>query len=179
MPLSQDDFDEFLGQDRWLSQEGRQGRRHSVARVVAPIASMIPIPQAQLIGRVAGAVGKVLADEGDEFDALDELADFGEDEAEIRLAAPVIAGLAIRSGLHHHAARLHPAQRLPLVQAVTTATKQISRAHGPRAITAIPGIVHQARRIAARRSLPASALPADRPAGDAHSGALAAGRAAS
>jgi hypothetical protein len=156
--LDAEDFDEFWGKiGGFLKKVGRGVG--SVARVVAPIASAIPIPQAQLIGRVAGMVGKVLADEGDEMDALEELADFGEDEATVRVAAPVVAGLAIRTGLKHHAARIAPAQRRQLVHAVTAATKRIGQVHGPRAVIAMPAIVHHARRVAVRRGLPASALP--------------------
>ena len=51
-----------------------------MARKVAPIAKMIPIPQAQLIGGAADMIGNVLADEGDEFDALDAMADYAEEE---------------------------------------------------------------------------------------------------
>jgi hypothetical protein len=131
-----------------------------VARVVAPIASALPIPQAQAIGKIAGLVGDVLADEGDEFDALEELADYGEDEATVvRIAAPAVAGLAIRAGLKHHAARVPVGVRRDLVRTVTAATKHIARTHGPRAVVAMPGIVRQARTIAVRRGLPASALP--------------------
>ena len=157
--LDSEDFDEFWGKIGGFLKKAARGVG-SVARVVAPIANMIPIPQAQMIGKVAGVLGNVLADEGDEMDALEDLADLGdEDEAAVHVAAPVIAGLAIRQGLKHHAARIAPAQKRNLVRAVTTATRQISRAHGAKAVVAVPGIVRHARTIAMRRGLPASALP--------------------
>jgi hypothetical protein len=157
--LDSEDFDEFWGKIGGFLKKAARGVG-SVARVVAPIANMIPIPQAQMIGKVAGVLGDVLADEGDEMDALEDLADLGdEDEAAVHVAAPVIAGLAIRQGLKHHAARIAPAQKRQLVHAVTAATRQISRAHGPHAVVAIPGIVRHARTFAVRRGMPASALP--------------------
>jgi len=157
--LDSEDFDEFWGKIGGFLKKAARGVG-SVARVVAPIANMIPIPQAQMIGKVAGVLGDVLADEGDEMDALEDLADLGdEDEAAVHVAAPVIAGLAIRQGLKHHATRIAPVQKRQLVRAVTIAARQISRAHGPRAVVAVPGIVRHARAIAVRRGLPASALP--------------------
>ncbi|CAJ93043.1 hypothetical protein [Cupriavidus necator] len=45
------------------------------ARVVGPIASMIPLPQAQLIGRIANVAGRMLADGADEYETFDELVD--------------------------------------------------------------------------------------------------------
>jgi hypothetical protein len=56
------DEDEFWGGfGKILRRVGRTVG--SVARRVAPIAKMIPLPQAQLIGRAADLVGNVLADE--------------------------------------------------------------------------------------------------------------------
>src|SRR5580692_6194397 len=72
------DEDEFFGGfGKILRRVGRTVG--SVARRVAPIAKMIPIPQAQLIGRAADLVGKVMADEGDEMDGFDDLADYADD----------------------------------------------------------------------------------------------------
>src|SRR6266568_4211599 len=129
-----------------------------IARTVAPIASAIPIPQAQLIGRAAGLLGRLMADEADEMEALDELTDLAEEEEGIDAAAPLIAGLAIRSAMRG-AARLPRPARRQLVRATTTATRQLARRHGPRAVAAVPGIVRQARRIAVRRGLPAQRVP--------------------
>jgi hypothetical protein len=129
-----------------------------IARTVAPIASMIPIPQAQLIGRVAGLVGRLTADEADEFDALDEMLDFAEDEDAIDAAAPVIAGLTIRSTIPN-VARLPRQTRRQLVRSVTQATRTLARRQGPQAARAVPAVVRQARRVSVRRRLAPQALP--------------------
>jgi len=155
--LGADDVDEFWGKiGGFLKKVGRGVG--SVARVVAPIASAIPLPQTQAIGRIAGLVGKVLADEGDEMDALDEVVDSADDEDAVDAMAPAVAGLAIRSAVKNVARMPHP-QRKQLVQAVTAATRHIARTHGPRAVVAVPGLVHHARRMIVRQGLPASRLP--------------------
>jgi hypothetical protein len=152
------DTDEFWGGlGRALKRVGRGVGK--VARVVAPIAKFIPIPQAQLIGRAADMIGKVMADEGDEMDAFDELADFADDEDAIDALAPAIAGVAIRSALKHHTANLPRPQRRQLVKTVTAATKHLVRKHGPRAVQAMPAIISHARKVVARKRLPARHLP--------------------
>jgi hypothetical protein len=130
------------------------------ARKVASVAKMIPLPQAQLIGGAADMIGNILADEGDEFDALDAMADFAEEEDGFDALAPVVAGLAIKGALKTKAAKIPPVTRRKLVKAVSTATKQLARKHGAHAAVAAPAIVHAARKIVARRGLPAKHLPA-------------------
>jgi hypothetical protein len=155
--LEAEDDDEFFG--GFMKTLRKIGRGvGSVARVVAPIASAIPIPQAQLIGRAANLIGDVLADEGDEMDALDELADSADDEDAMVKLAPAVATLAIRKAVRQ-IARVPRPQRRQVVRAVTAATRHVVRAHGPRAIAAMPAIVHHARRIAVRHRLPISRLP--------------------
>lgn len=152
------DTDEFFGKiGGFLKKIGRGVGK--VARVVAPIASAIPIPQAQLIGRAAGLVGNVLADEGDELDAFDDLADYAEEEDAVDALAPAIATVAIRSGLKHKAAQLPRTQRRQLVKTVTAATRHLVHKHGPKAINAVPVITAQAHRLAVRKRLPAKYLP--------------------
>jgi hypothetical protein len=152
------DEDEFWGSfGKVLKKIGRGVG--SVARVVAPIASAIPIPQAQMIGKAAGLIGNVLADEGDEMDAFEELADYAEEEDALDALAPAIATIAIRHGLKKQAAALPRVARRQLVKTVTAATRHIARRHGPRALAALPVIVGHARRIAVRRRLPARQLP--------------------
>jgi hypothetical protein len=152
------DADEFWGGlGRALKRVGRGVGK--VARVVAPIAKMIPIPQAQLIGRAADIVGKVMADEGDEMDGFDDLADYADDEDSIDALAPAIAGVAIKSALKHHTAAMPRAQRRALVKTVTAATRHLVRKHGPRAVQAMPAIVSHARKVVARKRLPARHLP--------------------
>jgi hypothetical protein len=158
--LGADDADEFWGGfKKILSKVGKTVG--SVARTVAPIAKMIPIPQAQLIGRVAGTIGNVLADEGDEFDALDAVADYAEEEEDgIDALAPAVAGLAIRSALKNKTAAIPRVHRRRLVKAVSTATKQLARKHGAHAALAAPAIVRAARKIVARRGGTSKQLPA-------------------
>jgi hypothetical protein len=152
------DEDEFWGGfSKILRKVGRTVG--SVARRVAPIAKMIPIPQAQLIGRAADLVGGVLADEGDEFDTLDAVADLAEEEDGFDALAPVVAGIAIRGALKHKTANLPREHRRKLVKTVTAATKQIARKHGAAAAVAAPAIVRAARKIVLRKRLPVSQLP--------------------
>jgi hypothetical protein len=152
--LEAEDIDEFFGGFRnVLKTVGR------VARKVAPIAKMIPIPQAQIIGGAADLIGNVLADEGDEMDAMDALADFADEEDGFEPLAPAIAGLAIRGALKHKAAKIPREQRRQLVKAVSTVTKHIARKHGPRALAAVPALVSAARRVVLRKRLPVSQLP--------------------
>lgn len=152
------DDDEFWGGfSRILRRVGKTVG--SVARRVAPIAKMIPLPQAQLIGRAADLVGNVLADEGDEFDTLDAVADLAEEEDGFDALAPVVAGIAIRGALKHKAANLPREHRKQLVKTVAAATKQIARKHGAAAAVAAPAIVRAARTIVLRKRLPVSHLP--------------------
>jgi hypothetical protein len=152
--LDAEDADEFLG--------GLWKKIRSVAKKVAPIVSkvapLLPIPGAGLIGKAADIVGKVAADDADEMDALDGMADMADDADELDAAAPIVAGLAIRKGMPA-VHRLPHQQRKQLVKATTAATRHIVHQHGPGAITALPAIVHHARRIAVRQGLPAHHLP--------------------
>jgi hypothetical protein len=149
--LGAEDADEFFG--------GFKNILKTVGNV-APIAKMIPIPQAQLIGGAADMIGNVLADEGDEFDALDAMADYAEEEEDgFDALAPAVAGLAIRSALKTKAAAIPRVHRRRLVKAVSTATKHLARKHGAHAAVAAPAIVRAARKIVARRGLTSKHLP--------------------
>jgi hypothetical protein len=156
--LEAEDADEFWGGFGNILKKVGRGIG-SVARTVAPIAKLIPLPQAQMIGRAAGLIGNVLADEGDEMDALDELADFADEEDGFDALAPAIAGVAIRGALKHQAARIPRVQRRQLVKTVSSAAKSIARKHGQAALIAVPGIIKHAHKIAVRRRLPAKMLP--------------------
>jgi hypothetical protein len=143
--LGAEDADKFWGGfKKILSKVG--SAVGSAARTVAPLAKLIPLPQAQIIGRVADTIGSVLADEGDEFDALDAMADYAEEEEDgIDALAPAVAGLAIRSALKNKTAAIPRVHRRRLVKAVSTATKQLARKHGAHAAVAAPAIVRAAR----------------------------------
>jgi len=162
--LGADDTDEFLRRlRRGIRSVARVARRVApvvgrIARTVAPIASAIPLPWTQAIGRVAGVVGRVMADEADEFEALDEMFDLAEDEEAIDAAAPVIAGLTLRSSMPG-VSRLPRATRRQLVRSVSRSTQMLARRQGPQAVRAIPRVVQSVQRTARRRRLPARALP--------------------
>jgi len=152
------DTDEFFGKiGGFLKKIGRGVG--SVARVVAPLASAIPLPQAQLIGRAAGLIGNVLADEGDELDAFEDMADYAEDEDALDAMAPAVATLAIRTGFKHKTAQIPRPARRALVKTVTAATRHLVRKHGPRAVQALPAIMHHVHRTAVRKGIPTRHIP--------------------
>ena len=101
-----------------------------IARTVGPIASLIPHPAAQAVGRLASVAGRVLP--ADEFDTMEDLFDFAEDEDAIDAAAPVIAGLTIRRTMPGVSRLPRPARR-QLVRSVTRATRAVARRQGPQA----------------------------------------------
>jgi hypothetical protein len=166
--LGADDTDEFLRRMRSRLQGLARGavrvaRRAApvvgrIARTVAPIASAIPLPWTQALGRLSGVVGRLMADEADEFEALDEMFDWAEEEDAIDAAAPVIAGLTIRSNMPG-VARLPRATRRQLVRSVTRSTLALARQQGPQAARAMPRVVQSVQRTARQRGLPARALP--------------------
>ncbi|MBU3056553.1 hypothetical protein [Pseudomonas indica] len=154
--LEADDADEFLSRLRNFAQRVRQGIGR-VARVVAPIARAIPLPQAQLVGRIAGMAGRLLADGADEFEAIDELVDSYDDDA-IDAAAPIVAGLAVRRAVPN-VARLPQQQRRQLVRSATQATRTLVRRQGAPAARAVPRIVTTAQRAVQQRRVPPRAIP--------------------
>lgn len=122
------------------------------ARVVGPLASMIPLPQAQLIGRLANVAGRLLADGADEFEAFDDLID-GMDEDAIDAAAPVLAGMVVRRALPSVARAAAPVRR-QAVRTVARAVRQSARRQGPQGARAVARAVQASRRIVQRRRLP-------------------------
>ncbi|QSA97003.1 hypothetical protein [Methylococcus sp. EFPC2] len=128
-----------------------------IARTVAPIASAIPLPWTQAIGRVAGVMGRLMADEADEFEALDEMFDLAEVD-DIDAAAPVIAGLTIRTAMPG-VARLPRAQRRQLVRSATQAVRTVARRQGPQAARALPAVVGAVQRGVRQRRIPPRAVP--------------------
>jgi hypothetical protein len=162
--LEAEDSDEFLrrivsGVRRAANVARQVGRGvGQVARAVAPVASAIPLPQAQAIGRVASLAGRLLADGADEFEVLDELLTFAAEEDAIDAAAPVIAGLTIRT-IMPRTARLDRTTRRQLIRSVRQSTQTLAHRQGPQAIRAIPRVVQAVRRTARRRQMPARHLP--------------------
>lgn len=162
--LEAEDADEFLRRvSRGIRSAARVARQvgrgvGSVARVVAPIASAIPLPQAQAIARVANIAGRVLADGGDEFEAIDALVDLADAEDLLEAAAPAIATLALH-GTMPQVARLPQPARRQLVQVATQATQQLAQRQGTPAARAIVPILTQSRQALQQRRIPARALP--------------------
>ncbi|MGQ0501751.1 MAG: hypothetical protein ACT4P0_03935 [Panacagrimonas sp.] len=127
------------------------------ARVVGPIASMIPLPQAQMIGRLANVAGRLLADGADEFEAIDALVEEFDEEA-LDAAAPVVAGLALRRAVPNVARMPRPARRR-LVRAVSQATRTAVRRQGAPAARAVTRVVRTAARAAQARRIAPRTLP--------------------
>jgi hypothetical protein len=162
--LEAKDSDEFLRRVAQGVRRAAQIARSAgqvvgqAARAVAPIASAIPLPQAQALGRVASVAGRLLADGADEFEALDELLAFAEADEVMDAAIPVIAGLTVRT-IMPRAARLPQTTRRQLVRSVSQSTRTLARRQGPRVIRAIPRVVQAVQRTAQRRRIPANQLP--------------------
>lgn len=159
------DGDEFLRRLRRIARGVAQGVRTAgrvagnVARVVGPVASMLPIPQAQLIGRIANVAGRLLADGADEMEVFDDLVD-GLDEDGIDAAAPVLAGILVRRAVPVVGRGPLPARRAA-VQGVTRAIRQAVRSQGAPAARAVARAVQSTRRpIQARRLRPQAAARA-------------------
>lgn len=162
--LEAEDSDEFFRRItrgiRRVANVARQVGRGvgSVARVVAPIASAIPLPQAQAVARVARVAGRLLADGADEFEAVDALVDLAEAEDLMDAAAPAIATMAVH-GTMPQAARLPQATRQQLVRATTQTARTIARQQGTQAVRALPAVVQTAQRVARQQGVPPTALP--------------------
>lgn len=167
--LAADDTDEFFrrlarGIGRVARGAANVARRVApvvgrIARTVAPIASAIPLPWTQAVGRVANVVGRLMADEADEFEAFDEMLDFA-DYDDIDAAAPVIAGLTIRQAMPG-VGRLPRTERRRIVRSVTQATRTVARRQGPQAARAMPAVVRSVQTaVRQRRIQPRAAAPA-------------------
>jgi hypothetical protein len=127
-----------------------------IARTVGPIASLITHPAAQAVGRIASIAGRVLP--ADEFDTMEDLFDFAEDEDAIDAAAPVIAGLTIRRMMPGVSRLPRPARRR-LVRSVTQATRTVARRQGPQAARAVPAVVRGVQTAVRQRRIPPRAAP--------------------
>jgi len=157
--LAADDTDEFLRRLRNVARRAAQGAARvgrgvgQAARVIAPIARAIPLPQAQAVGRIAGALGRVLFDGADEFDALDEVFDELEGDDAIDAAAPVVAGLALRSRMPGIAqAPRHLRQQM--VRSAAQATRRVAAQQGiPTARHALSGAVQRVQQAVRRRAI--------------------------
>lgn len=152
--LEAEDSDEFFRRLAGIAR--RVGRTvGQVARVAAPIARLIPHPAAQAVGRIAGVLGQNLADE---FDVLEDVFDEAEAEDAIDAAAPLVAGLTIRSRMPGVARAPRPMRR-QLVRSVAQATRVLARRHGPRAARAVPAVVGRVQQAVRRRAVPVRRTP--------------------
>jgi len=152
--LDAEDADEFLG-DLW---KGIRSVAKKVAPIVSQVAPLLPIPGAGLIGKAADVVSQVAADEADELDAIDGLIDVADDADALEMAAPVVAGLAIRKAVPN-VNRIPHGPRKQLVKATAAAARHIARRHGAEAVAAMPAIVRHARRMAVQQGIPPHQLP--------------------
>jgi hypothetical protein len=159
--LAAEDTDEFIRRFRQAVNVARRIGRGvgQVARVVAPVARLIPHPAAQAIGQVASVAGRLLFEGADDFEALDELVDLADEEDVIDAAAPAAAGLAIHGVMPQQAARLPRPARQQLVRATTQAARTMARQQGPQTVRALPAVVQTAQRAARQQGLPPRAIP--------------------
>lgn len=124
-----------------------------VARTVAPIVSAIPLPQAQIIGRIAGRLGKVLADSADDYEALDAMIDMVDDADLFDAAVPLLAGLALRTSAPRITRAPLPVRR-QAVHAVTRAMQTLAQRQGVPATRAAVRVV----RAIGQRPIPTRAI---------------------
>lgn len=175
--LGAEDADEFFGRlFKGLKKIGGRvvrGIRKAapvvgkIASGVSRVASMIPHPYAQAVGRVAGLVGRganlvqrLRAEGASEEEALDAFAELA---ARDPRALPIVAGLAARTVLKSKGARMSPTARKQAVKQMKGAAKTLVRRRGPAAVRALPKIAKSVKRTAAiKRTTPATAVKAVR-----------------
>jgi hypothetical protein len=175
--LGAEDADEFFGRlFKGLKKIGGRvvrGIRKAapvvgkIASGVSRVASMIPHPYAQAVGRVAGLVGRganlvqrLRAEGASEEEALDAFAELAVRDPR---ALPIVAGLAARTVLKSKGARMSPTARKQAVKQMKGAAKTLVRRRGPAAVRALPKIAKSVKRTAAiKRTTPATAVKAVR-----------------
>jgi len=129
--MDAEDTDEFLRRLRRIASGAVNIARRAapvvgrIARTVAPIASAIPLPQAQAIGRIASLAGRLMADGADEYEALDAMIDMADEYDAIDAAAPMIAGLALRTATPRIARAARPVRR-QAVQALSRSVQTLA-----------------------------------------------------
>jgi hypothetical protein len=132
-----------------------------IASGVSRVASLIPHPYAQAIGKVAGVVGKAAnlaqklrAEGASEEDALEA---FAEMAARDPRALPIVAGLTARTVLKNKSAQLSPMARKQAVKQMSMATKNLVAKQGLSAVRAMPKIAKTVKRNAMAKGLPPAA----------------------
>ncbi|MET0091450.1 MAG: hypothetical protein ABW068_15780 [Candidatus Thiodiazotropha sp.] len=121
-----------------------------IAGGISRVASLIPHPAAQAIGRVAGVVSKgarlaqrLRMEGASEEEALEAFAELA---AEDPRAIPMVAGLTAKTILKSKSARLSPAARKRVVKQMKGAAKTLVHKQGPKAIRALPKIAKSVKR---------------------------------
>jgi len=129
-----------------------------IAGGVSRVASMIPHPYAQAIGRVAGIVNKgaqlaqrLRMEGATEEEALEAFAELA---ARDPRALPIVAGLTAKTILKSKSARLSPAARKRVVKQMKGTAKNLVRKQGPAAIRALPKIAKSVKRNAVIKGTP-------------------------
>ncbi|MGH8263463.1 MAG: hypothetical protein ACRET4_08285 [Steroidobacteraceae bacterium] len=157
--LGAEDEDEFLG--KLFSGIKNIAKKVApvigkIGRAAAPILSAIPLPQAQLAGKLAGLAGKLRAEGGTVEDALEAVAEIA---ARDQRAIPVVAGLAARSVIKNRGASMPAAKRQKIAVTMHRAAKTLVANGGQKAIRAMPRITRSVKRTSAGSGTPPSVQP--------------------
>ena len=136
-----------------IFQSISDSRTKSVLRTVEAALENTSSPNLQRIGQGIGALIKSLP--ADEYEALEAMFDWAEEEDAIDEAAPAIAHLTVclmapklPSSIRHH-----------LLKSITQATRLLGKRQGAEAARAVPTIVQSVMKTAKRRRMPVQALP--------------------
>ncbi len=120
-----------------------------VARVAAPILSVIPHPAAQVAAKVAGLAGRAIPEAEGEDGGLHQAAEAAaEATVRDRRARPVVVGVVSRQIAQHRGAAMPLAHRKAIVRQVNRTARMLTRAAGPAGIRALPKIVASVNRTA-------------------------------
>jgi hypothetical protein len=129
-----------------------------IASGVSRVASLIPHPYAQAVGKVAGVVGKAAnlaqklrAEGASEEEALDA---FAEMAAKDPRALPIVAGLTARTVLKGKGAQLSPMARKQVVKQMKAATNNLVAKQGLPAVRAMAKIAKTVKRNATAKGIP-------------------------
>ena len=128
-------------------------RTKSVLRTVGAALGNTPSPTLRSIGQGLGALVNSLP--ADEFDAMEAMFDWAEEEDAIDEAAPAIAQLTIQQ----IASQLPTSTRHRLLKSITQAIRLLTQRQGAQAARAIPAIVQSVLKNAQRRRMPAKEIP--------------------
>jgi hypothetical protein len=128
-------------------------RTKSVLRTVGAALGNTASPTLRTIGQGIGALLNSLP--ADEFEAMEAMFDWAEEEDAIEEVAPAIARLTISK----IAPQLPSTIRTRLLRSIIQASHLLSQRQGPKAARAIPAIVQSVMKTAQRRRMPVQALP--------------------